>query len=148
MAAARSLDMGVIADVIFTVTIVTVASGAIAEFQIRMGNVSSAADGAAVGIRCLRCGSGSLIRTGVERDGSGTGVLCYGIFCALGRSAGIDPPGLGKYIQNISAEEQEVVGQGNHAEEIVGEGSGKEIQCDNYQIQQSENPGLYGNDKE
>ena len=69
MAAAWLLNVGVIADVIFTVTIVSVAPGAIAEFQIRMGNVGSSAYGTAVRIRCLRCSRGSLIGTGVEGNG-------------------------------------------------------------------------------
>ena len=72
----------------------------------------------------------------------------HSVFGASDSSAGIDPPGLGQYVQHIPAEEQEIIGQGNHAEEIVGEGGSEEIQCNDCQIQQSKDPGLYGDNKE
>ena len=45
-----SLDMHMIINVIHTIAIVPIALGAIPELQVRVGEVGSAADGAAVGV--------------------------------------------------------------------------------------------------
>jgi hypothetical protein len=42
--------MGVIADVVFAIATVTAATRAVTEFQLRVGDVSSAAYGATVGV--------------------------------------------------------------------------------------------------
>ena len=80
-----------IADVVFAVAVITVATGAVTEFQFRVGNISSSANGAAVGVGRFYTGVGSFIRAGgVELDGLFTG-------CAFGRfpeqTSCIDPPG-------------------------------------------------------
>ena len=45
--------MGMIADVIFTIAVVAVAAGAVAEFQFRVGDVGAAAYGAFVVVVCF-----------------------------------------------------------------------------------------------
>ena len=42
--------MGVVADVVLTIAMVAVAAGAVAELQLRIGNIGSAAYGAAVAV--------------------------------------------------------------------------------------------------
>ena len=64
--------MAVIIDMILAVAVVAAATGAVAEFQFRVGNVRSAADGALVGeILFLGCRA---IRSclGLEGDDFGT----------------------------------------------------------------------------
>jgi acyl-coenzyme A thioesterase PaaI-like protein len=56
--------MIVIADVIFTVAIVASAPGAVAELQLRIGNIRPAADGTAMIVRCFGSCYGSLIGSG------------------------------------------------------------------------------------
>ena len=56
--------MSVIADVIFTVAIVAGAPGAVAELQLRIGNIRPAADGTAMIVRCFGSCYGSLIGSG------------------------------------------------------------------------------------
>ena len=139
--------MGVVADVIFTVAVIAITPGAVPEFQIRMGNVGSAADRAAMGVGSLGLGSGGLIRTCVEGDGFV--LLAAGsISGPLGSSSGIDPPGLGQYIGNIAAEEQEIVGEGNDAEKVVGERYCKKIHKHQDKIQKREDPCFDGDNKE
>lgn len=132
---------------VLAVAVIAIAPGAVAELQLRMGNIRPAADSAPVGIGCLGGGSGSLIGACIEGNGLmllvGSSVLCT--FCG---SSCIDPPGLGQYIQDICAEEQEVIGQRNDAEKIIGEGRGKEIKGHDHQVNQSEEPGLHRNDEE
>ena len=135
------LDMGVIADMVFTVAMVTVAAGAVTEFQIRMGNIRAAANGAPMRIRCLGGCGGCLVRTGVEGNHFGLLLVRSGARFSLAEEpAAIGTPGQGNDIQNFLAEEQEVIGQGNQGEKVVGEGVGEQARQDNHQIQQSENP--------
>ena len=58
--------MGVIVDVILAITEIAVAAGAVTEFQLRVGNIGSAADGTAMGVS--RCGFLFRLFTG-EMDG-------------------------------------------------------------------------------
>ena len=105
--------MGVVVDVVLAVAVVAVALGAVAELQLRIGNIGAAADGAAVMVGSLGLG----FLPGVEGDGTGFGL---GLMEAAG-PPGLYPPGQGDKIGNILAEEQEVVGKGNQREQIVGE---------------------------
>lgn len=51
--------MGMVVDVILAIAIIAIAAGTIPEFQIRIGNIGSAANGAAVGIGgCVLVGFG------------------------------------------------------------------------------------------
>ena len=77
--------MGVIADVFFAVAVVAVAAGAVAEFQLRIGHIGSAADGAAVGVGGLHRGGAGSIRAG-SGEGDHLGLargLLRGIFFLL-----------------------------------------------------------------
>ena len=115
-----------IGDVLFAVAVIAVAFGAVPELQIGIGKIGSAADSTAMGVGGFGLRGGSLIGTCVERNGLMLliGSCVSGPFCG---SSGVDPPGLGQNIQHIAAKEQEVIGQGNDAEEIVGEGGSKKV---------------------
>ena len=110
--------MGMVADMILTVAVVAVTAGAIPEFQIRVGDICSAAYGAAVMVgRCGFCG-GSLIGTCTVKI---NGLLLIGNFrFPFKKSGKIDLPGYWNYVAHILAEEQEVVSKGNQGEQIVG----------------------------
>ena len=133
--------MHVIADMVLAVAVVTVAPGAVAEFQIRMADIGSAADSTAVVVIGFL---GCLLGIHMELDDL--------VSLGLGRFAEfllhLDAPASGQEIQHIHSKEQEVVGKRNDAEEIAGEAEGEEIQQNNRQIDQGENPGLDGNDEE
>ena len=137
--------MGVIADVIFTVAVISAATGAVAEFQIRMGHIGSSADGTPVGVGRLGSGGGSLVGTGIEADHLGLILACLLLFEQTGE---VDPPGSGDHIQHILAEEQEVVGKRNDAEQIAGEGKGDQINDHDDQIKQGEDPCLHRDHEE
>ena len=109
--------MAVIADVLFAVAIISLAAGAVTEFQFWIADVRSAADRAAVGVRCFHRGLGGFVRTGVELDD-----LCLLLGLFPEESSGIDSPAHGNDVQNVLAEEQEIVSQRNHGEQIVREG--------------------------
>ena len=49
----RLLNMGVVADMVLTVTMVTAAAGTVAEFKFRMARIGAAANSTFVGIRCF-----------------------------------------------------------------------------------------------
>ena len=80
-------------------------------------------------------------KPGLSSLGSLAGLL-------LEQPPGIHPPGHGNHIQYILAKEQEIVGQGNHRKEVVGEGIGKQTDGHIHQIEQGEDPCLDGNDEE
>ena len=50
------LDMAVIGDVIFTVAEITLAAGTVPELQIRVTDIGTSADGAAMGTERLQIG--------------------------------------------------------------------------------------------
>ena len=110
------LNMCMITDVVFAVAVIAVAAGAITEFQLRIGHIGSAADGALVGVSFL--GNLERSRTGSIGEGDSTGL---GSGLLFEKSADFDPPGQRNHIQNILAKEQEVVSQGDQREQIVGE---------------------------
>ena len=141
------LDMGVIGDMVFAIAVITVTPGAVPELQIRMGDIRGTADSAPVGVGSSGYSGGSLIGTCIKGNGL---VLSVGggILCTLSCPSCIDSPGDRKYIGHIGAEEQEIVGQGDQAEEIIGEGGGEEIHSHHHQVDQSEDPGLHGDDEE
>ena len=57
-----SLNMDMIVDMILTVAVVALALGAVAEFQLRVGHIGAAADGAFVGVGGFRPGGGGSVR--------------------------------------------------------------------------------------
>ena len=100
-----------IADVILAVAEIAVATGAIAEFQLRVGDIGFAANGAAMGVSgmgfllCLCTGEG-------DRAG-----LFWRWFLSEAPS-GLDLPGHWNEIACIFSEKQEIVGKGDKREKI------------------------------
>ena len=137
------LDVGVVADMLFTVAVIAAAAGAVAELQIRMGQVGLAANCTAVGIGSLLGGCCVILGCGgSELDDLGAG-------CGLTAvAADFIAPGSGHQVQNIAAKEQQVVGDGNDGEEVGGEGIGNKIIDHQTQIEQTEEPGLDRDDEE
>ena len=121
--------MGVVVDVVLAVAVVAVAPGAVAELQLRVGAVSAPADGAFVGIVLLDLG----LAEGDGFVGCGVG----GLFLEL------PLPAPGQDIDHILAEEQKVVHQRDHREQIVGPGVDDQAPDHHHQIHQSENPCLH-----
>ena len=69
--------MFVIADMILAIAIIAIAPGTIAEFQVRVGCIRPAADGAAMVIGSFWGGHRGLIRTG-GGEGDDAGLLLGG----------------------------------------------------------------------
>ena len=105
----------VVVDVFLAVTVVSVAAGAIAEFQFRITHICPSADSAPMGVGRFYGSNGSLVRTGRPE--------LYGAGCAGGlfteQPPGIGLPGSGNQIQNIPAKEQEIVGDSNQGKQVV-----------------------------
>ena len=132
---------------IFTVAVVTVAAGTIAEFQFWVAYVSATADCTFVGVVLLRLGSGSSLGISLrEGDNFGT-VLLVGVALVLAEALHSDAPGCGKNIEHISSKEQKIVRKGDHGEEIHGEGIHQQTVDDKKQIKQREDPRFDGNDE-
>jgi len=64
--------MGVVIDVVGAIAIVAVAAGAVAELQVRIGHIGTAADSAAVVIGCFHRGHACFVGSGT---GEGDGLL-------------------------------------------------------------------------
>ena len=134
-----------VVNVIFTITIVSLAAGAVAKLQFRIGNIGTAADGTLVGVRGLLLGMTSLIGAGV---GEGDG------FCFLtGRSfaeqpPGVHPPGHGHYVEHVFPEKQEVIGKGDNGKKIRRERIEQKSQNYEYQIQKRKYPGFNRDDEQ
>ena len=112
--------MSVIIDMVLAVAMVALAPGTVAELQFRISHIGAAADGAFVGVGRLGLGHRGLVGAGVgERDG-----LCFwgGLGILPEKPPGVHSPGHGEDIENILTKEQEIVGQGDDREQIVGEG--------------------------
>ena len=149
----RQLDVFVITDMILAIAIIAVTPGAIAEFQLRVGNIRSAANSAAVVVRRFRgCYCGLIGPGGGEGD---NGRLLFGglLLFPLKQPGCVDPPRHGEYICHILAEEQEVVQQGHQREQTVRKSSGDNgiidyIEKSDSQINQGKDPSLYRDDKQ
>ena len=144
------LDMGMVADMILTIAVITITTGAIAEFQLRVGYIRTAADGAAVGIVCF-CRSSALIILAVgERNGlTGCAAVlpCPILVCPL------SPPGLGQQVLHIHAKEQEVVQKADQREQrmrqkIDGIAFVEHLDGDHDQVEQRHDPCSDGNNEE
>ena len=135
--------MGVIADMILTVAVVAMTTGAIPKFQFRVGHVGAATYGAAVVIIHFFLG---------EADGLGRfgGRICgFGCFLLFGRFP--EPRGR-QQIQHVLAHEQEVVADGDQRVQEVGEGpaggsQGVHLQYGEDQVHQSKQPGFHRDDE-
>ena len=142
-----------VADVVLAVAMVAAAAGAIPEFQVGMGDVRSSAYGALMGVGCLDGGDAGFIGA-CAGEGDSLGPLgCGGVLFLLAeKPPGIGPPGHGDYIDDIFAEEQEIVGNGHEGEQAVREESrggeqGKLSEGED-QVKQGEDPCLHGDDEE
>ena len=134
--------MGVIIDVILAIAEIAVAAGAVAEFQIRIAHIGASADGAAVGeVLCLP-GCGSFFLT----EGNGAGRLF------LHRSPAANILQEGEEIQNIFAGKQKEIQDTHQREQAMGEeidrvGVVEDGKRQKTQLKQTDDPGLYRNNK-
>ena len=140
------LDMGMIVDVILTVAVVSIAAGAVAELQLRISYIGSAADSAAMGVDLLGSRPFCPIGWG-EGDRP-----CTNRF-GLAASVDLCPPRKRQQIGDVFAEEEQIVGKTHQREQTVGEedlGEAKIEQFDGVeqQIQQTQDPCFDRNDKE
>ena len=135
--------MLVAADVVFTVAMVAVALGAVAEFQLRIGHIRPSANAAAVGVQILRL---CIFLAGSTGEGDDLWLLDF-------LATGFNPPGKRKQISDILTEEQQVIADGYQREQIVGEekygiGVDQNTVCSESQVDDAKDPGLYRNDEE
>lgn len=137
--------MGMIADVILTVTVVAVAAGTVTEFQFRVSRIRTAADSTLMGIRCLGNCIGCFIGT---RVGERYRFVLLGSLSFTEKPSGIHPPGQRKYVQSILTKEEKIVGQSDDGEDVVsGKGEAEHTQQDQNQIHQGENPSFDWDDE-
>lgn len=101
--------MDVVVDMVYAVAVEALATGTIAKFQPRIGNVGAAADGASVGV----IGTDFFVLT----KGNGLPVGRSGFFL----SGKLDPPGEWQKIFDILSHEDQIVGQRNQGDQVVGE---------------------------
>ena len=100
-----------IADVILAVAEIAVTTGAIAKFQLRVGNIGFAANGAAMGVS----GMGFLLWL-CAGEGHRASLLWCGFLSEA--PSGLDLPGHWDEIACIFSEKQEIVGKGDKREKI------------------------------
>ena len=136
-------------NMVLTVAVITLAPGAIPEFQLRIAYIRSSADGAAVGIGGFGRSGGCLIGACAgERDN----LRPFGFFGGSylpEKTAKICHPGYRDHIQNIFAKEQEIVGKSDYREEVIsGKGHCEQSCEDNDKIDQSKHPCFDRDDKE
>ena len=134
--------MRVVADMVFTVAVISLAAGTVPEFQFGVRYIRSSANGTPVGIGGGGTGSGCLIGTcGRERN-----CACFLSAFFLKQPAGVDTPGARNHIQYIFSKEQEIVGKSNQREEIVRPGRTEDLNEDQHKIDQCEDPCFHWND--
>ena len=129
---------------LLTIAVVAVATGTIAKFQIGMCYIGLSADVASVGVGCQRGCGGCLVRTGVRE---GDHFCLFGLGGLTEQTPCVCPPGRRNHVNNIFAEEQEIVQQGNEREQVIGEGASEQGDKHQNEIQQSEDPCLHRNDE-
>ena len=95
--ASKLLNVAVVVNVVFTVAVVAFATGAVPEFQFRIADIGSAADGTPVGVGCFGLCLGGFVGACVELDY--LGLFLSGLFSSE-LALGVDPPGQGQYIQH------------------------------------------------
>ena len=129
--------MGMIADVILTVAEIAVAAGAVAEFQLRIGGIGSAADCAAVGVVAFSLGL-------TAGEGDRAGLPGRHVFRPT-----LSLPGIGNQIPYIPSKENKVVGKTNQGKQALGIAADLGCGCDNLinqinEVEQRHQPGLDG----
>ena len=100
---------------------VAITSGAVAELQLRIGNIRAATDRAFVGIGRFDGGSRSLVRAGIGKYNRPRPGFRLSGRLLLKEATGINTPAHGNHIQHILAEEEEIIGQRHQGEQIMGE---------------------------
>ena len=144
-----SLYMRVVVNMVFAVAVIAVAAGAVAELQLWIGDIGSAADTALVDIVfCL--GRGALLIGEGDRAGSLLGLFRPdgSVLASAGR-----PPGGRQQIQNIFTCKQQEIGDANKGEQVLREGDAavkeaeRHIQ-DPYKVDDGQGPGTDGKNKE
>lgn len=130
--------MGVIVDVVLAVAMVTVTAGAVAEFQIGVGRIGTAAYGAAVGVVCF-CGA----------FGKGN---CAGLFLGRRLFAG-NVIQEGEQIHNVFACKQQIIQKTYQRKQTVWQ-EGDRVEhvengdCGQQQIHKTQEPCFYRQNKE
>ena len=140
-----SLDMDVVADMVLAVAVIAIAAGTIAEFQVGVGTIRAAADGALVkedflggDISCLNGGGGG------ELDHS-----CLPGSRSLTKTfADLEPQRERDDVDDIFSKEQEVICDGDQGEKADRERIGEYIRKSQHQIEHCEDPSLHRDDKE
>ena len=108
---AALLDVCVIINMLLAVAIVTIAAGAIAELQFRMGCVCTAADSTAVVIICKLSSTFC-----TEGDGLSRSVMCFFRFLPQ-----LCLPAEWQQVFHIASKEQEISHHSHQWEQIMGE---------------------------
>ena len=111
--------MGMIVDMVFAVAMVTLTAAAVPEFQIRIGNIRSAAYCTAVGVGILGLCHGGFVGPGAGEGDGFCSIWRFAVF--LGQPLGVGSPCNREEIYHIITEEQQIVGDGYQGEQIVGE---------------------------
>ena len=140
------LDMNVVVDVVLAIAVIPPALGAVPEFQPPVAHVRPATDCAFVGVWGLGLGYSGLVGPG---GGKGMGLALGADFwrASSEKPPGVGPPAHGNDIQHVFSEEQEVIGQGHHREQIGREGIDEQAVDDQHQVQQGEDPGPHGDNE-
>ena len=125
-----------VVDVIHAVAVITVASGTVAEFQFRVGNIGSAADSTLVTVGGLLFG------------------LCFIMICPIGiglllfgKSSSSGLQKIRQDVEDVRTEEQKIVQQRCQRVEAVEQGIDKETVNQHGKIEPSQPFHLNGNDE-
>ena len=95
-----------------------------------------------MGVGCFYFSSGGFVGPG-GGEGNRAGFLCGFLFKQPFR---VDAPSNRYHIENIFAKEEEVIGKGDHREQIVGERIYQKTVQNQQKIDQRENPGFNRDD--
>lgn len=135
------INMGVVIYVVFTIAVVTITPGTVAELQIGMADIGSATNRATVVVIGFCCFLGNFHAELDDFVALGLGILSK-------FSLELDTPALREQIQHVRTEEEEIIGKRNYTKQIGGERKGEQIQYNNGQIDQTKQPGFYWDNEE
>ena len=130
---------------ILTVAVITIAAGTITEFQVGMGTIRAAADGALVkedflggDISCLNGGGGGELDHS-RLPGSGSLTKTF---------ADLEPQGEGNDVDDIFSKEQEVICDGDQRKKADRKRIGEYICQRQHKVEHRKDPSLHRDDKE
>ena len=132
------LNMCVVTDVVLAITVITVATGTIAELQLRIANICASAYGASVGVvRPCWC-------SGTEWNGLSLG-RCLPLY--------LHSPIQRDEILDVTGHEEQIITKCHQREQVVGEVHDREAEIEHFgqyhcQINQPNDPSLNGDDEE